>query len=101
MQNRLSDIPGVTVYGKNTGGILLFSVRGMTSENVAAYLDAQGICVRAGLHCSPLAHKKFGTPENDGAVRISLGAFNTEEDALALCRCVEDVSRQKGSRKIP
>ena len=88
MQSGLSDIRGVKFYGKADGSLLLFSLDGFKSEEVAAFLDSNGICVRAGLHCSPLAHEKFLTPE-DGAVRISLGAFNTEDDARALCRAVE------------
>ena len=35
--------------------------------------------VRAGLHCSPLAHKVIGTNEI-GTVRIGIGYFNTKED---------------------
>ena len=88
MQSGLGDIRGAKFYGKTDGSLLLFSLDGFKSEEVAAYLDSQGICVRAGLHCSPLAHRKFMTPK-DGAVRISLGAFNTEDDARALCYAVE------------
>ncbi len=93
MQNRLSDINGIKIYGNKPGALLLFSAKGFTSEKLAARLNDYGICVRAGLHCSPLAHRKFGTPEGDGAVRVSLGAFNTENDALSLSYCVEKILR--------
>lgn len=89
MQDRLSNIKGITLYDRTPGGTVLFSADGFASEDFAALLDGYGICVRAGLHCSPLAHKKFGTPENDGAVRVSLGAFNTEEDVSRLCHITE------------
>ena len=89
MQDRLSDISGIRLYGKNSGSILLFSASGFASEEIASYLDEYGICVRAGLHCSPLAHKKLGTPKNDGAVRVSLGAFNSEREANELCYRME------------
>lgn len=95
MQNRLSDIKGVKLYGSKTGALLLFSAKGYTSEKLAARLDGYGICVRAGLHCSPLAHRKFGTPDGDGAVRVSLGAFNTESDAVSLCNAVEKILRSE------
>ncbi len=95
MQNRLSDIKGIKLYGNKPGTLLLFSAKGITSEKFAARLDEYGICVRAGLHCSPLAHKKFATPEGDGAVRVSLGAFNTENDALSLCYHVEKILRSE------
>ena len=102
MQNRLKAMDGIRLYGgEKAGNLLLFSVDGMPSENVASYLDGYGICVRAGQHCSPLAHKKLGTPTDDGAVRISLGAFNTERDARDLCYCLEKLIRLPDKKRPP
>ena len=42
------------------------------SEQAARILAEQGIAVRAGLHCAPLAHESAGTLET-GTVRISFG----------------------------
>jgi len=41
-------------------------------EELAEFLGKQGICVRAGLHCAPLAHESAGTLQT-GTVRISFG----------------------------
>ena len=41
-------------------------------EEIAEYLGKQGIAVRAGLHCAPLAHESAGTL-NSGTVRVSFG----------------------------
>ena len=41
--------------------------------------SSYGVAVRGGLHCSPLAHKTLGTA-GCGALRFSVGAFNSEED---------------------
>lgn len=53
-----------------------------------------GICVRAGLHCSPAAHRTLGTFES-GTVRFSPGIFNSKEDmkktALAVSRCLKEI----------
>ena len=46
-------------------------------EELAERLAKQGICVRAGLHCAPFAHKSAGTLET-GTVRISFGWDNTD-----------------------
>ena len=58
-------------------------------EEVARRLARQGIAVRAGLHCAPLAHESAGTLET-GTVRISFGpdatAAQTEALRLALLR---------------
>ena len=80
LRKGLRNFNSVTVHSDTDGPILLFSVKDIPSEEIAARLDSQKICVRAGLHCAPLAHKKLKTPES-GAVRISLGAFNTLEQA--------------------
>ncbi len=79
VRDMLLSLPGVRVYmPERVSGVVLFNVMGRGSEEVAAELDARGICVRAGLHCSPLAHKMLGTPEG-GAVRASFGIYNTAE----------------------
>lgn len=60
------------------GPVLSFNIRGMDCQTVAEQLSNRGIAVRAGLHCSPLAHKTAGTEQ--GTVRISFSAFNTEQE---------------------
>jgi cysteine desulfurase family protein len=61
-------------FGKSVP-IISFNYKDYSSEKVAEILAENNICVRAGFHCSPLAHKHFGTI-NTGTVRISPGYFN-------------------------
>ncbi len=49
--------------------------------------------MRGGLHCAPPAHKKFGTIGIGGTVRVSAGAFNTEEHARGLICAVQNIVR--------
>ncbi len=66
-------------------GILSTIFQGLPCENVGMILREQGIEVRTGLHCSPLAHQFLGTfPE--GTVRFSCGYFQTEGDFKMLER---------------
>ncbi|MBQ8304407.1 MAG: aminotransferase class V-fold PLP-dependent enzyme [Clostridia bacterium] len=60
--------------------VLPFNFRGVHSEKTAAALNAFGIATRAGLHCAPTAHSVMKTLET-GAVRVSVGAFNTFRQA--------------------
>lgn len=84
----------ITVYGyTKTSPILLFNVNGKTSEEVATALDFAGICVRSGYHCAPLAHKRIGTPPG-GAVRLSVGVRNTENDIDAFLDCIDEISKK-------
>jgi len=63
---------GFTVYtGENQCGTLSF-VPDCGCEELADFLGKQKICVRAGLHCAPLAHESAGTLKT-GTVRISFG----------------------------
>lgn len=61
-------------------GVLSIQIDGMDCENVADSLAKEGIAVRAGLHCAPLAHQSAGTLDR-GTVRISVSPQNTQEEA--------------------
>ena len=90
LYSRLVHSDRVIIYGDGTpGAVFLFNIKGVPPMKVGRLLDEKGICVRAGLHCSPLAHKTLKTGD-DGAVRISFGYFNsireTEEAADAILK---------------
>lgn len=69
--------------------VLLFNIRGMGSDAVAAHLSSKGICVRSGWHCSPLAHRFLGS---EGGVRISIGESNTHDEARELVRALTSLA---------
>ena len=76
-------IGGIRVLGPKLGqprtGIVSFVAEGIDSAELSFVLDQHfRIAVRAGYHCTPLAHRTAGT-ESTGAVRASVGAFTTEE----------------------
>ncbi len=88
----LCNIPRISLYGADhVGSTLLFSMSGMSSEQLASRLDSFGICSRGGFHCSALGHKTLGTPE-DGAVRISFGIFNHHRDIDSLAKALSIIS---------
>lgn len=58
-------------YGEHQGGTVSFVPKG-DCEELARHLGDQGVAVRAGLHCAPLAHGSAGTLET-GTVRVSFG----------------------------
>lgn len=89
LRDRLMELPRVQVYAPHhEGATVLFSVDGYTSEEVGQILDAEGICVRPGFHCSALGHKTLHTPDG-GAVRASFGWFSRERDGEALLKVVK------------
>ena len=81
---------GFTVFsGENQSGTVSF-VPHMDCEELADRLGRQGICVRAGLHCAPLAHESAGTLET-GTVRISFGHDAAPAQTGALLQALAQV----------
>ena len=80
---KLSMNPNVELYNKPDLPVLSFNVVGEESTQVASYLNRNNVCVRAGLHCAPLAHQKFNTNER-GTVRVSPSYFNDLNEADRL-----------------
>lgn len=93
MMDGLEKIPAVRVFrgdGESQSGLCSFCTERMDSELVGEGLAKRGVAVRAGLHCSPLAHRSAGTEER-GTVRVSFSAFNCERDVDQALRCLRDV----------
>ena len=67
----LADL-GMDVYrGEHQAATVSFRA-GLDCEEAAHLLAQQGIAVRAGFHCAPLAHESAGTLET-GTIRVSFG----------------------------
>ncbi len=90
----LSGIKGVKIYGTDNFdrrvGVISFNYKNVQSGLIADELNLRNIAVRAGLHCAPGCHAFMGTMEQ-GAVRISPGAFNTLSDAQYLLDSLNEI----------
>jgi len=84
-KTELPDIPRVQLLGPPEVSphdhLCSFYVDGIHPHDVAAYLDNQGICVRAGNHCAGLLHAKLGIP---ASVRMSVYGYNTDTEVERL-----------------
>lgn len=85
---------GLRVFSGAHQGATVSFVPNMDCEEAAARLGEQGIAVRAGLHCAPLAHESAGTL-NTGTVRISFGWDAQICQTRALCRAVSKLKPGK------
>jgi cysteine desulfurase/selenocysteine lyase len=92
----LSAVPGLEVVGSPAErvGVVAFTVAGRDPAEVAAWLDGDGIAVRAGHHCAQPALRHYGL---DSAVRMSLALYNTVEDVEALSTSLQRL--QAGQRQ--
>ncbi|GEN34683.1 aminotransferase class V-fold PLP-dependent enzyme [Aneurinibacillus danicus] len=92
---KLSEMEGVSVFGPEKEvervGVIPFMVEGVDASELAYILDQEyNIAVRAGFHCTPLAHETAGTSDT-GAVRVSFGYFNEEQDIDELVRALREI----------
>ncbi len=100
LYNDLKSIKGVKLYtdepvSEHYVPLLSFNLDDINSERLAMYLDKRyGIAVRAGLHCSSLAHRAFGT-ESIGTVRVCPSVFSTDYDIQKLVEAVFFLTKNK------
>ncbi|AIQ15238.1 aminotransferase class V-fold PLP-dependent enzyme [Paenibacillus durus] len=98
----MRDISGMRFLGPAEGvprtGLLSFVIEGEESAQIAHRLDREyGIAVRAGMHCTPLAHKAAGTLQS-GAVRVSVGVDTTEQDVGMMLHAMRELYSGRRSR---
>ena len=92
----LRNIKNAVVYGQNPRGaaVVAFNLDNVNSAELAYMLDDEfDICVRAGLHCAPYAHRTIGTLES-AAVRASFGFFNTEAEVGKAIDAIYKISKR-------
>ena len=71
------------VEGRDYVGIVSCLIEGISSDSAGTIFNEQGISVRTGLHCAPLAHE-FLHSFPAGTVRLSVNYFTSDEDFMQL-----------------
>ena len=92
---RLSDCAGVELFAGPAGtqsGVLSLRMAGMDADEASQRLTEQGICLRSGLHCAPLAHKSAGTLDTS-TLRMSFSPFVRLEEVDACCEKIRELTR--------
>ena len=97
LRDGLSDLETVEYYcadnTENHAALLTLNIRGMDPGDAGSILDADyNIAVRTGLHCAPHVHENIGTFPR-GAVRFSLGPFNTEDHIGSAIEAMTAIDR--------
>lgn len=96
---QLGQVDGVTLFGPRQAeqrvAVLSLNVAGSSPQEVATLLDCTyRIQVRAGLHCAPRMHRCLGTFDTGGTVRLSWGAFTTDEQIAAAVEAIREIAAQ-------
>jgi cysteine desulfurase/selenocysteine lyase len=92
---KIKTLPHVRVIGeaKEKVGVLSFLVDGIHPFDIGQMLDARGIAVRTGHHCTEPLMTRFGV---EGTVRASFSVYNTEKEIDQL---IEGLDRIIGFMK--
>jgi len=98
LHDGFKNIPGLKFYSvpdeTRNSGIAAINLADLDSTELSYILDREyAICTRAGLHCSPGAHRRLET-ETRGIVRFSVGCLNTEAEIMYTIRAVEEISKK-------
>lgn len=85
---------GLVLYGpqriEDRSGVLSFNIADVHAHDVASILDTEGVCIRAGHHCTMPLMEKMGLA---ATARASFYLYNTESDVDALANGLEKVAR--------
>ncbi len=84
---QLRDVPGLRILGPagaaDRGGVISFAMDGVHPHDIAQVLDEDGVCVRAGHHCTKPLHRRLGI---GSSVRASFYVYTTREEIDVLAR---------------
>ena len=97
MLERLEEVPNIKIYGpkdaNKRASVISINIGNMDSGEITFLLDSEyDIATRSGIHCAPLAHKTLGTLEQ-GAVRFSIGYFNTKEEIDKAVAALKEIAK--------
>lgn len=90
----LTSIKGVVPVGtaNEKVSVLSFNIKDMHPFDVGVMLDANGIAVRTGHHCTQPLMKRLGL---EGTVRASFAVYNTKSEIDKLAESVTKIARIK------
>ncbi len=87
---RLSEIPGLTIYGasRNKAAIVSFALDCAHPHDIGTILDMEGVAIRAGHHCAEPLMDRLNVP---ATARASFAMYNTPAEADALVKALRKV----------
>ncbi len=85
---------GLALYGPKDpdliSGVLSFNFADIHAHDLASILDTEGVCIRAGHHCTMPLMEKMGWP---ATARASFYLYNDESDIDALVAALEKAAQ--------
>ena len=92
--DKLREVPTLRLIGpekvSERGGLAAFEMPGIHPHDIAAVLDRDAICIRAGHHCAQPLHAHFDLP---ATARASFYVYNTPDEIDLLVNSLQGVRR--------
>lgn len=90
--DELARIDAVKILSPRDAALVTFTVGDMHAIDVGVMLGVRGVCVRAGNMCASWIWNRFGC---SGAVRMSIGAYNTIDDIKFAIAQIKDIVKKQ------
>jgi cysteine desulfurase / selenocysteine lyase len=91
---RMKESGKVTIHGPNDLtkklGIIPFSVKDLSSHDVALFFDNYGVMMRSGYHCAQPLHQVF---KLESSARVSFYVYNTEEEVDRFMEILKELDQ--------
>jgi cysteine desulfurase/selenocysteine lyase len=91
---RMQECQKVKIYGPKDAslkcGIIPFNVEGLSSHDVALFLDNYGIMIRSGFHCAQPLHEIF---KLRSSARVSFYIYNTSEEVDRFIEVLKEIKQ--------
>jgi cysteine desulfurase/selenocysteine lyase len=91
---RMRECKKLTMYGPDDVatrcGIIPFNVEGLSSHDVALFLDNYGIMIRSGFHCAQPLHQIF---KLTSSTRASFYIYNTREEVDRFIEVLKEIEQ--------
>ncbi len=91
---RMKESGKVTIHGPSDItkklGIIPFSVKGLSSHDVALFFDNYGVMMRSGYHCAQPLHQIF---KLESSARVSFYVYNTEEEVDRFMKILKELDQ--------
>jgi len=89
---RMQECQKVKIYGPKDAsikcGIIPFNVEGLSSHDVALFLDNYGIMIRSGFHCTQPLHQIF---KLKSSTRVSFYIYNIREEVDRFVEVLKEI----------
>lgn len=91
---KLREVDSIAIYGaappEQRGGVIAFNIGDIHPHDLATFLDAHGICIRAGHHCAQPLMRRLGVA---ATARASFYLYNTPDEIDALVEALHQAAK--------